>query len=458
MASTLFTGASRYSQDFSAVIDRQVGIASLRLTQMQQGRTKSNDEVTALKAVNSKVTALQSTLQSIEDSFVKNAWQTTSSDATALKASSSNGVATGSYTVRVISLGSLATSVSQARATDPASGNFVTAGTTSLTLSVKNIDTDVTEDKTITISGTTLQDVADAINGTSGIDVKAALVNLGSTSHPNYALSLQGTRYGKFSLQLKEGTTDLMEIPGAADPSLGSAVEYKLNGTTVTSDSRSVTLAPKLTAELLKADATKDIIVGVSQGTSSFQTSINAFVTAYNAVLDTMNNYTGTDGSLVGNSLVSSVRQQMKTLITSVTGSGSLDSLAKIGLEFTREGRLSFNTTLFTSETKDKFSDLQSLIGTAATSGFMRTATDALKTIDDGKGNGILSGTVTALEASLKAEDSRIEAEQSRVEQFTKNLQERLAKADALIAGLEQQANYFNSMFEAMRANQKSMS
>src|SRR5689334_672884 len=112
MASTLFTGASRYSQDFSAVIDRQVGIASLGLTQMQQIRSKSGDEVTALKAVNTKITSLQAALQAVEDSFAKNAWQTTSTDSSAISASSTQGVAAGSYTVRVMSLGSLANSVS----------------------------------------------------------------------------------------------------------------------------------------------------------------------------------------------------------------------------------------------------------------------------------------------------------------------------------------------------------
>jgi flagellar capping protein FliD len=87
----------------------------------------------------------------------------------------------------------------------------------------------------------------------------------------------------------------------------------------------------------------------------------------------------------------------------------------------------------------------------------MRTATDGLNTLESSSG-GMLKDTITSLDESLKSEDARIEAEQARVERFTRDLQERLAKADAMIAALEQQATYFNNMFEAMRTNQKSMS
>jgi flagellar hook-associated protein 2 len=459
MATTLFTGASRYSQDFAAVIERQVGIASLRLTQMQQIRVKSNDEISALRAVDGKVTALQSTLPAIEDAITKRAWQATSSDTTAVTTSYTDGAAAGSWSLRVISLGAFANSVSTGKIADPGSGDFVTSAAGSLTLKVKNLDSGTTTDRSVTISGNTLQAVVDSINGTAGLNVRAAIVNLGSTSAPSYALSLQSTTYGKFSLQLQDDGGDLMSIPAdTSDVSLGSLVEYKINGTTVKSDSRTVTLAPKLTAELLKADDKKDITVTVSQGTSSLQAAVNTFVSAYNAVLDELDTHTVKGGALVGNSVVATITKQLTNAVSTATGSGSLGSMAKIGLEFTSTGRLSFNSALFAAETKGKLPELQSLIGTAATSGFMKVATDSLKAIDNAKGGGFLEGTITALASSLRAEDARIEAEQSRVEQFTRDLQDRLAKADAMIAALEQQASYFNNMFEAMRANQKSMS
>jgi flagellar hook-associated protein 2 len=466
MANTLFAGSSRYSQDFAAVIERQVGIASLALTQMQKARFVSADRISALRSIESKVTALQGSLKAIEDGVNSNAFLASSSDNTSVRATMSSGAATGSYTLRVTSLGSYSNAVSNLdpdnKISDPGAGNFVAAGITQVKLRITdhNTGTPATTETTIDLTGgTSLQDVVDSINSKTGLNVQAAVVNLGTTAEPNYALSLQSTRLGKLAIQLQSGSTELMNVNEAdpSDPALGSRAEYKINGATVLSDTRNVTLAPKLTVDLLKADATKDITVTVARSTTAVQGALTTFIAAYNAVLDEADNFTGKGGVLAGESLVGGVRQQLRSIVDGVKMSGDLDSLSKIGLEFTSTGRLSLNSSLFSAETANKFDALKSLIGTSSTSGFMRTATDGLNTLESSSG-GMLKDTIDSLDQSLKSEDARIEAEQARVERFTSDLQDRLAKADAMIAALEQQANYFNNMFEAMRTNQKSMS
>lgn len=465
MASTLFTGASRYTQDFSAVIDRQVGIASLALTQMQQARQTSSDRVSALRALSGRLSTLQGTLQAVEDSVNSKALQATSSDTSAVRVTAGPNVADSSYTMQVISLGSYSTAVSKTSGvpvtSDPSTGDFVAAGTTQLTLSITDHNSDTPASSTLAIDltrGTSLQGVVDAINATAGSGVKAAIVNVGSTDAPNYALSLQSTKLGKLALQLNNGATELMNVDSASssDPSLGSRAQYKINGASVYSETRTVTIAPSLTADLLKASSGTDITITVSKNASTFQSAISGFITAYNAVLDTLDNYGGKGGTLAGDSILGTTRQQLRSGINNATSSGNLQSLAKIGLEFKSDGRLNLNTSLFTAETADQFEALKELVGTSTTSGFMKSATDALKSLTGEAG--MLTGSISSLDNALKAEDARIAAETLRVELFTRDLQERLAKADALIAQLEQQANYFNNMFEAMRANQKSMS
>jgi flagellar capping protein FliD len=135
--------------------------------------------------------------------------------------------------------------------------------------------------------------------------------------------------------------------------------------------------------------------------------------------------------------------------------SDGFESLANIGLEFTREGTLTLNSELFDQTTDGKLDSLKNAIGSSATSGFLKAAADALNTIE-GKNGGILNSTIHTVDDSGKAQDARIADEQDRIELFTKDLQARMAAADALIAQLEQQATYFTNMFEAMRANQKS--
>jgi flagellar capping protein FliD len=464
MASTLFSGTSRFSTDFVQVIERSVAIASLPLTQMQQQRVKSSDESTALKVVEAKVLALQASLVGIGGSLDTRSWQTSSSDTSILRASSSDGVAAGTYTLQVNKLGAYSTAVSvvdpdpSKRISDPNTGDFVTTGSTELTVTLKDWDTgETTVLDPAAISNGSLQDVVNVLNEKFGSKVKAAIVNLGSSAAPNYQLSLQSVTLGKIAIQVNDGTRDLMnvDVDDNADSSLGELVEYKVNGATVHSDSRTITIAPKLTAELLTAQPGKNVTVTVDRTTSNFKTSLNSFITSFNSVLDELD--TQSSGTLRGNSILATIRQQLRTAVNAPLSDG-LGSMANVGLEFTRDGKLSFNSSLFDKATAGKLDSLKNAIGSATTSGFLKVATDALNTIEGSAGNGVLQSTIKTVEDSVRTQNTRIAEQQERIDQLTRDLEERMAAADALIASLEQQANYFTNMFESMRVNQKSYS
>lgn len=464
MASTLFNGTSRFSNDFVQVIDRAVRIATLPMTQMQQQRVRASDEAAALKIVEAKVLALQASLVGVGGTLDTKSWQTASSDTKIARASSSDGVAAGSYTLQVNKLGASSTAVSTVdpdpakRIADPTQGAFVTPGSTELTLTLKNWDTGETQVLTpAAISGGTLQDVVDAINHDFGADVKAAIVNLGSTSAPNYQLSVQSTKLGKIAIQVNDGTRDLMnvDLDDNADASLGELVEYKINGALVQSDSRTITIAPNLTADLLEAQPGKDVTISVERSTSNFKNSFTNFIASFNSVMTELDNQAS--GTLRGNSILSTIRQQLRAAMNAPLSDG-LGAMANIGVEFTREGKLSLNSSLFESATAGKLESLKNAIGSATTSGFLKVATDALNTVEGSKGEGILQSTIRTMEDSLKAQDARIANQQDRIDQLTRDLETRMSAADALIAQLEQKANYFTNMFDAMRQNQRSYS
>ena len=65
MASTIFTGASRYSTDFQSVIDRTVNIASLPMLQMQQNKVTISDQSAALNALDTKYLRFQTSLKNL---------------------------------------------------------------------------------------------------------------------------------------------------------------------------------------------------------------------------------------------------------------------------------------------------------------------------------------------------------------------------------------------------------
>ena len=103
---------------------------------------------------------------------------------------------------------------------------------------------------------------------------------------------------------------------------------------------------------------------------------------------------------------------------------------------------------------------MKTLVGTAKSGGVLKSITDKLgafqTTSTTGTISGILAESITGLDSSLRAEDERIAAEQERIDNRTKDIQERMAAADALIAQMEQQATYITNMFEAMQTSQKS--
>src|SRR3954447_22365445 len=127
MASNIFTGASRYSTDFQSVIDRSVNIASLPMLQMQQGKAAITDQSDALKSLDRKISNLQSAMNALSDSFGSGSYSVSNSDASVLSAKIADGVAEGTYSVKVFDIGSYATTTSKSDlpvVSDPAAQNI----------------------------------------------------------------------------------------------------------------------------------------------------------------------------------------------------------------------------------------------------------------------------------------------------------------------------------------------
>ena len=83
--------------------------------------------------------------------------------------------------------------------------------------------------------------LAQAIN-TSNAGVSATILNLGSPTAPDYRLSLQSTSLGPTTIQLNDGTQDLLTTL-----TTGTPAKYQVDGqpsTPISSNSSTVTIAP----------------------------------------------------------------------------------------------------------------------------------------------------------------------------------------------------------------------
>jgi flagellar hook-associated protein 2 len=443
---TIFTGTSRYSADFQKILERSVNIASLPLLQLQQAKTRLQDESEALRSLDSKFAGLQNAVAALAAGAAGGSYSLSNSDGAVVMASISGAPLPGTYTIEVLDPGSFTTALSRdglAIVTDPASQNLSTAS--SFTLTVDGVD------YTITPSSQTLAALAEAINA-AGAGVSATIINLGSSSSPDYRLSLRAGKLGAVSVQLNDGVQDLLTTTAT-----GTLASYRINGQpagAISSDSRSVAVAPGLSVTLLKAGTAT---LTVSRGTAAISNALSSLVTAYNDAVGELDRHRGkAGGALSGNSLVATLSETLRNIAGYQTGSGGLDSLAALGLSFNDQGRLSFDAAAFEQATSGRLNELLAFLGSSETGGFLKAATDALNAVREGS-DGLLSGALSSIAATLQAQEARIAAEQERIDSLEKSLTEQMAAADALIAALEQKVRYFNTLFEAMRIAQETL-
>src|SRR3954469_10775052 len=102
-SNTLFTGSSRFSADFQAVVDRTLKIASLPMMQMQGVLTDLNSESSGLSSLDAKVGNLQSAITTLSSALGLNSYSTSVSDSV-VRATTSEGVREGVYSIEVTGL------------------------------------------------------------------------------------------------------------------------------------------------------------------------------------------------------------------------------------------------------------------------------------------------------------------------------------------------------------------
>ncbi len=437
--STIFTGASRYASDFQSLLDRAVAIASLPMMQLEASQQTLEDEAAALGSLNTKVSAVTAAISSLNTAASQDAYSTSISNGSVLSATTGAGATSGTYTIEVTALGAYSTAMSKdglTEVTDPATENI--SSESSFTLTIDGVET------VITPASNTLNALAAAINDADA-GVQATVVNIGSTASPDYRLAFQSTALDAVAMQLNDGTQDLF----VADAPNGSTATYKINGVNaLPSDSRTITVAPGLTATLAgEGTAT----VTVSHSTAGISNALGSLATAYNAAVDNLGQHRGVaGGALAGQSLISSVWESIRAVTQYASGSGDITSLTDLGLTFDDEGKMSFDTATFSTITSGYYDELMSFLGSAADSGFLMFATATLDGLQD-ETDGILTTTIDATAEAVTAAGDRISEEQTHIDELRTSLTAQMAAADAMIASLEQQALYISNLFESMR-------
>jgi len=354
-ASTYFNGNSAYSAQLNNVISRTIGFATLPITQLQNQQSTLTNQQSEVQTLGSDFESIQAAIGALNSAASTASYAAAVDVPTVATASVANGALAGSYALNVTSIGSLTNTISAsgtAAVTDPSSQSISSASTFNLTVDGKSYS--------LTPASTSLNALVASINS-SGANVQATVVNVGGSASPDYRLSVQSTQYAPDTIQVNDGTNDLLTSLSA-----GTYVTYQVNGqpsTPINSSSRNLSISTGLTADVL---ATGSANITVSQSTSNISNALSSLVTAYNAGVDELAKNRGqSGGALVGNSLVSQLQSALNA-VGSYTGSSpssGVNSLADIGLTFDQSGHLQFDESTFDSASSLHPSALASFLG-----------------------------------------------------------------------------------------------
>ena len=438
---TTFTGNSAFTADLQNALSRAVSFASLPLQLIQNKQSDVTNQKSALQSLSSKFQSLQSSVDLLNKSIGTGSYVASVSKDSVATASASSGVTAGSYSLNVTSTGSHTSTMSTDGLTtvsDPSSGNIGSATDYTLTVDGQTFQ--------ISNSSGNLNGLARALNA-SAANVQATVVNVGSSSAPDYRLSVQGNKYAATSIQLSDGTTSLLNTL-----TTGSNVTYQVNGQTsnVSSDTRSITLSTGLTVNLLQTGSTE---INVLQSNSNIASGLSSFVSTYNAAVDELGKSRGkSGGALSGESIVYTLSESLRKITNSGDQSGSVSSISDLGLSFDQNGHLSFDASVLTQATSNSFTNVSNFLGTKSTTGFLKQANDVLTSLTDNI-SGILPQATQSMTDQLSSLADKLSAGQDRVTLLQQTLTAQMYKADAMISSLEQQASYFTTLFETVRQN-----
>jgi flagellar hook-associated protein 2 len=437
--SSFFNGESTFSAQLNNVISQAVARATEPISQLQNEQNTLTNEQSEIQTLGNDFMSVQSAIDSLSSAAASSSYSASVDVPAVASTSVSSGALPGTYSLDVTSIGSQTNTISKAGSatvTDPSTQNI--SSSSSFTLTVDN------KPYTISPSGTSLNDLVHALNS-SGANIQATVVNVGGSASPDYRLSIQSTQYAPDTIQLSDGTNNLL-----TSLSTGSYVQYQVNGqpsVPVNSTSRTLSISTGLTANVLQTGTAN---ITVSANTSNISNALSNLATAYNAAVDELTKNRGqSGGALTGNSLISQLQDALNAIgAYSSTSAGGVNSLSDLGLTFDQNGHLQFNQATFDAAESSSPDQVTSFLGSETGGGFIQSAYSTLTSLTDGT-TGAITVAGNNIGTTVSNLTTQISDKQTEVTQLQTNLTAQMAQADSAISSLQGQLSEITDLFAA---------
>ncbi|AWM09339.1 flagellar filament capping protein FliD [Bradyrhizobium symbiodeficiens] len=373
------------SIDWTALIQSAVDAKTAQADTISTTITNNEAKISAYQTLQSDLKTLYSGLASLSTAVVNSL--STSAFATRAASISSTGDVSASSALSMTlksgaAIGDHTLTISQLAAAQKVSGTSQSSQTDELgysgTFSI-GLEGGATSDITIT-STMSLQDVVDAINAqTSTTNVQASIVQVSSTS---FQMVLTGTEDAADITYSSTSGDDTLNKLGVTDSS-GSftdvlqeaqAAEFTLDGIAMTRDTNDISdVLSGVTFSLLQETPDGATLnISIETDTSQIQSTLETFVTNYNAFRDEViaQQATATDGTadssavLFGDGTMRNIMDALQNALNTTVGDMTM---ADLGLSFNESNELELDTSTLSDILSTNLSGVTKLLSAQTT-------------------------------------------------------------------------------------------
>jgi flagellar hook-associated protein 2 len=440
--------------DTASIVDSIIEADSAPMLQVQKTQTAYSVQISAIATLKSKLEALGEAADSLATGgLAPISANSTYSDFTV------NGQATneGDYSVRVESV---------ARAAKMRSASFTSAqdasavgASGSLQFSINGVTTDA-----IDVTNKSLADIAEAINDEiSG--VTASVISTGS----GYVLSVIRSDTG-YTTGTADGALQVVQDAGLSLSTVQQAqnASVYVDGLQITRQSNAITGAiPGVTLNLT-AQSNVTTSVSFVRDTSSAETKIGNFITAYNDVVSSLNEQlrpdadTASTNNAIAGTFLYSLQRDMQNLVgAKVSSSGGIQSLADLNVSLQDDGTLALDLLSFQDTFVDMvdsdpaaankiFTDSTNGIGALVDKLVARQVSGATVKMADGSTlyvEGALNAETELLQSNIEALDSTVAYWQARLDTERARLTSSFTAMESIISKLNDSSTYLEQLF-----------
>jgi flagellar hook-associated protein 2 len=304
--------------DMNSILQQIQAIKSRQILMLQGQQQQISDKKAVISNIQSILKNLQSSINNIADPSTVNAKSVNVSNPNILTASITDPTQTseGSYNINISQLATNHVYASNNSVSDKnASLGSLGLNSGTLTIHMNGLDYNVVYDSTYS-----LQKLADEINKTANTyngNFRASIINVGTSSNPQYKLVIAGTKTGADNSFTISDTGNAVSVLSLINIQNAQNAVATVNGLQVQSDTNTFTNIPGLSFTAFQTGST---VLQIQKDNKPITDALGGIVNYYNQLVDIVNKETGKGGKLSGeyslNQIVNGIFNQLQPLFT----------------------------------------------------------------------------------------------------------------------------------------------